>query len=185
MISLLRHGLTTAPGRYIGWNDVPLSIGGRRQMETSIGQQRWDRILSSTLQRCAEPAQDWARAWGVPCVLDERLRELDFGDWDGLTAAQLQQRDPETLGRFWRDPVRYPPPGGETLQALQQRVCACLQEHWPTRGERMLVVSHGGAIRALIAARDGLEPAQWLGIEVPLAALIHWNEPMEPPCSRC
>lgn len=173
-IDLLRHGATTAPGSYCGSTDVALSAAGLQQMRDATQGRHWDRILSSPLQRCAVFAAALAAERGIPCGFDPRLRELHFGDWEGLTAAELQQRNPEALGRFWQDPERYPPPGAETLAALRERVLDCCGELLRHRAadERILIVSHGGPIRILLAARDGLPLRRALEIEVPHAGLF-------------
>lgn len=174
MIELLRHGETLRPVAYCGSTDVALSAQGWQQLRDATRARRWDRLVSSPLQRCARFAQELAHELGIACTLDERLRELHFGDWEGFTAAELQQRDPDTLRRFWQDPEQHPPPGAEGFSSLRARVLQwqrqCRAEL--RRGERLLVVSHGGPIRVLLAERDGLTPSQALALAVPHATLL-------------
>lgn len=177
-IDLLRHGETLAPGAYCGSTDVALSALGLQQMHEATRGRHWDRIVGSPLQRCARFAQDLAQRLDVPCALEPRLRELHFGRWEGCTAAELQEREPEALQRFWQDPERHPPPEAECYATLRARVLQWRREYRERApaGERLLVVCHGGPIRVLLAERDGLTPIQALALPVPYAALL----PLEP-----
>lgn len=171
-VDLLRHGATAAAG-YCGSTDVPLTEAGLQQMWNAVGDRRWDRIISSPLQRCAGFAQALSSHLGVPCSRDARLREMHFGTWEERTAKQLMVEDPMALERFWRDPASYPPPGAEPLLALQARVL----DFWydlaaEAAGERVLLVTHGGPIRILIGASRGMSLSDLLEIEVAHAALF-------------
>lgn len=172
-ITVLRHGETERPGRYHGRSDVALSPQGFLQMETAVAGADWDHILSSPLRRCAGFAEALARRLHRPMSTDARLCELDFGEWEGRTAAELQASAPDALGRFWSDPERHPPPGGEVTSSLRRRVLAVLSEHTAAGGDhRLLIVTHAGPIRVLLAERDGIALNQLLSIELALAARI-------------
>ena len=172
-VSLLRHGETTAGDRYCGHSDVRLSPRGWLQLCEAVEGRRWERIISSPLRRCAEFARLLAQDLDVPCEVDERLRELHFGEWEGRSAAELQQQCPEALGRYWQDPATHTPPGAETLAQLRARVLGFWGELAPVAGdERVLVIAHGGPIRILIAEFAGLPGGNPLQIEVPHAQLI-------------
>lgn len=169
-IALLRHGITTASGCYHGSTDIALSEVGLQQMRDATKGECWDLIYTSPLQRCATFAEKFAQQLGVECRTDTRLRELHFGDWEGRSIADLQQRDAEALGRFWNDPERYAPPAAEPLSALRERVLACCGEiACEARGQRVLIVTHGGPIRILLAQQRGLSLRESLAIEVPHA----------------
>ena len=88
---------------------------------------------------------------------EPRLREIAFGDWEGRTSENIMADTPEALNRFWSDPVRYPPPGGEAITEFRQRVSSAWQD-WQTQaaGKRVLVVCHGGVIRMLLAEVMGI-----------------------------
>ena len=172
-VTLLRHGETERPSRYHGRSDVALSPQGFLQMETAVAGADWDHILSSPLRRCADFADALAQRLNRPMATDARLCELDFGEWEGCTAAELQLRVPEALGRFWSDPDQHPPPGGEAVSSLRDRVLATLFEQAAVHsGKRLLIVTHGGPIRVLLAQRDGIALNQLLSIEVALAARV-------------
>ena len=113
----------------------------------------WDRIIASPLIRCADFARALSQRLNLPLSLDPRLVELDFGAWEGRSAADLMVSDAAALGRFWADPVTHAPPGGESLPAFQDRVLAAWQDLTAqalTNGERLLVISHGGVIRVIL-----------------------------------
>ena len=113
----------------------------------------WDRIIASPLIRCADFARALSQRLDLPLSLDPRLVELDFGAWEGRSAADLMVSDAEALGRFWADPVTHAPPGGESLPAFQDRVLAAWQDLTAqalTNRERLLVISHGGVIRVIL-----------------------------------
>lgn len=176
-ISLLRHGATAAGARYCGTTDVPLSEAGWQQLWQAVDGKRWTRIVSSPLQRCAAFAQALAEAQQISCAIDLRWRELHFGDWEGASAAELFERSPLAIENFWRDPLSFPAPNSEPLPALQHRVL----EAWKTLtasidmstdDETILVVTHGGPIRVVLAERDGIALRDLLKIEVAHAQLF-------------
>jgi len=133
----------------------------------------WDLIVSSPLLRCAAFAREFAHAQGVPLALEEGLAEMDFGEWEGRSAARLMEECPAALADFWRDPLNHPPPGGEPLTRFQARVVAA----WETlcrshAGKRVLLVTHGGVIRMLLCHLQGRPLDRLLEIEVKHAALF-------------
>ncbi|MGH8587449.1 MAG: histidine phosphatase family protein [Gammaproteobacteria bacterium] len=78
----------------------------------------------SPLARCADFARALARRRSIPLEVNEDLREMHFGTWEGRTAAELMERYPEALSRFWRDPLNHPSPGAEPLARLRARTLA-------------------------------------------------------------
>lgn len=170
-ISLLRHGEAEGGARYRGVTDDPLTATGREQMWAAVGDEcRWDSIVSSPLARCAEFARALAQHHSLPLRLDDRLREMNFGAWDGQTAAKIMQTDADALGRFWNDPWRHHPPGGESLAQLRSRVLDAwhdiVNEH-----RSALVITHGGPIRVILCEMWRHPVERLLEIEVPLGSL--------------
>lgn len=144
---LLRHGETERGLCYLGRTDAALTARGWQQMRQGLmgcRPQRFDRVISSPLRRCAEFAAHWA---GDAVRIDPRLAEYDFGRWDGLTGEQIYADWPRALERFWQDPWCYPPPRGESLAHFFNRLRALL-EALPAQGP-VLLICHGGVIRAL------------------------------------
>ena len=132
----------------------------------------WDRIVSSPLARCAGFARELSRRRSLPIELNQDLREMHFGVWEGRTAADLAAIDAEALTRFWQDPLKYTPPGAETLSQLQSRTLGTLKAVITQyRHQRLLLITHGGPIRILLCQALGKPIEKSLQIEVPPASL--------------
>ena len=171
-ITLLRHG-DTGQRSYRGQLDDPLSELGWIQLRGAVADGQWDAVVASDLQRCAAFAQELAEAQGLPLRLDPRLREYHFGGWQGVPIETLADEQGEALGRFWSDPVAFPPPGAETFEAFRMRLAAAL-DHVVVEsvaGARVLVVTHGGAIRLLRCAAEQRSFCEMVEINVPHASL--------------
>lgn len=173
-IDLLRHGLPEGGHRYRGGRDDPLAPEGWAQMWAAVGEQRgpWQRIVSSPLQRCAEFAAELARRDRLPLTLEPAFREVSFGAWEGRRVAEVHAEEAEALRRYWQDPVANPPPGGEPLPEFQARVSAAWEALVAgAEGEHVLLVAHGGVIRAILVQVLGMPLAGVLRFEVPNACL--------------
>ena len=95
------------------------------------------------------------------------LRELDFGEWEGLTHDEAQRVDPERVRAWEQAPLEYAPPGGENLKQLASRsqrfIESLLQAH---RDETLLLVSHGGPLRVLLATSLGLAATEYWRLRI-------------------
>lgn len=173
-LDLLRHGETELGGGLRGSLDDALTAKGWQQMRAAvIDQGPWDRLVSSPLQRCARFAEELAERLSLPVVLDKDLQELHFGAWEGQSAAALMETDAEALGKFWADPYAFTPPEGEPVTAFCARVLAAVERlHQAYAGERVLLISHGGVMRLLLARARGLPREQLLNVEVAHGALF-------------
>ncbi len=171
-IDTLRHGEPEGGLRIRGWRDDPLSETGWSQMWAAVeGNRPWHAIVTSPLSRCAGFARKLAAEQGVPLYEEPRLREIGFGEWEGMDPAVLYREQPEAVSNFWADPTTHPPPGGESFEAFQQRVTAAFASlHQERQEEHLLVVAHGGVIRMLISHILGMPPANMFRMEVPYAA---------------
>lgn len=170
-VDLLRHG-DTGQRSYRGQLDDPLTALGWAQLRDAVAGRRWDAVVSSSLRRCADFAREVASGSGVPLTLDARLAEYHFGDWQGVPIEDIAETDGDALGRFWADPVAHPPPGAESFARFRARLCAALDDVvrvYP--GRRVLVVTHGGAIRLLRCFVEGRGYGDMAGIDVPHASL--------------
>ncbi|WP_095106943.1 alpha-ribazole phosphatase family protein [Pseudomonas sp. Irchel 3E20] len=173
-LDLLRHGETELGGGLRGSLDDALTEHGWAQMRAAVqAQGPWDRVLSSPLQRCARFAEELGARLGVPVHLEADLQELHFGAWEGRSAAALMETDAEGLGLFWSDPYAFTPPEGEPVTQFAARVLAAVQRlHRAYAGQRVLLVSHGGVMRLLLARARGLPREQLLNVEVAHGALF-------------
>jgi alpha-ribazole phosphatase len=167
-LDLLRHGETELGGGLRGSLDDALTETGWAQLRAAVADgSRWDRVISSPLQRCARFAEELAAQHGVPLSLEPGLQELHFGAWEGRSTAELMQTNAEELGRFWSDPYGFTPPEGETLLAFEARILSTLQRLQAQHaGERVLLVTHGGVIRLLLARARGLPRNDLLQVAV-------------------
>ncbi|MFC5743874.1 histidine phosphatase family protein [Dyella tabacisoli] len=177
VIDLLRHG-DTGQRSYRGQLDDALLDIGWMQLRAAVQERDdWELIVSSSLQRCALFAQELASARGLPLTLDSRLAEYHFGEWQGVPIETLAEESGGELGRFWADPVANPPPGAETFNAFRARLSAALDDIVTKAGtRRVLVVTHGGAIRLLRCLVEGRPYGDMASIEVHHASIhrISW-----------
>ncbi len=167
-LDLLRHGETELGGGLRGSLDDALTAKGWDQMRQAVvARGPWDRLVSSPLQRCARFADELGARLNLPVSLEQDLQELHFGAWEGQSAAKLMETDAEALGLFWADPYSFTPPDGEAVEAFSQRVRgAVLRLHQLYAGQRVLLISHGGVMRLLLAQARGLPREQLLNVEV-------------------
>lgn len=167
-LDLLRHGETELGGGLRGSLDDALTAKGWAQMRTAVMQQGpWDRLVSSPLQRCARFAAELGARLDLPVSLENDLQELHFGAWEGRSAAALMDTDAEGLGLFWADPYSFTPPEGEPVSDFSSRVLGAISRlHQAYAGQRVLLISHGGVMRLLLAQARGLPREQLLNVEV-------------------
>jgi probable phosphoglycerate mutase len=151
-ILLARHGETewNRVGRWQGHADPPLNDAGRSQAAELAERLAGDGIAavySSDLARARETASVVAARLGLGVVEDVGLREIDVGSWSGLTRAEVEQRFPEGYARWLDGEIGH---DGETREQLTARVVSAVERVAAVHPEAtVLVVTHGGAIRAI------------------------------------
>jgi broad specificity phosphatase PhoE len=164
IIYLARHGETdwNRQNRWQGHTDVPLNAAGRAQavaLATRVRGLGVARVHASDLHRARETAEIVARFLALPpVVVDARLRERSFGVFEGLTRAECEVRHPEAWERYRLD-VRNKPPGAEAHDEVLARMragVAAIALSAPAGAGAALVVSHGGAVRALVSEVSGV-----------------------------
>jgi alpha-ribazole phosphatase len=100
-------------------------------------------------------------------VVEPDFAEQSFGRWEGLSWAEMQARDAEAYAAFWRNPTRNAPPGGESFEAQMRRTAAAIARFTAAfAGRDIVCVSHGGTIRAAVAAALGLAPEAAMAIVI-------------------
>ncbi|MCU1632489.1 MAG: Histidine phosphatase family protein [Micrococcaceae bacterium] len=176
-----RHGRTewNHAGLFQGQEDIDLDDTGRDQAARAaeiLMARGPSSIISSDLRRAADTATALAERTGLPVSYDKRLRETDAGQWQGLSFAAIDEQFPDD-NAAWRggDPdVRAG--GAENRLEVGERMLAAVTDAVAriAPAETLVVVSHGGSIRAALAALMGLPPARWGA----LAGLsnCHWSE---------
>ena len=153
-----RHGRTewNDAGRFQGHLDPPLDAVGRRQARAAVPSLLAlspGLVVSSDLAR----ARETAAFLGLPVEVDARLREIDVGEWGGLTRPEIEERFPDTYAAWLRgEDVRRE--GGETLAEVAERASAAVLSFAGSvgAGRPLVVVTHGGTARALVVSLLGL-----------------------------
>lgn len=162
---LIRHGETewNQAGRCQGVTDIPLTDKGYRQAQIlaqTLADNPLSLVLTSSLQRSKETATLIAARHGLTVELRDELKEWNQGELEGLTGAELLGRHQAYFAQWQHDPANTAPPGGETLQALQQRA-------WPVIDQLkdrsltgpVAIVSHSMTLSTLLCAALGLDLA--------------------------
>jgi len=166
LLHLLRHGAPELTGRMLGRTDSPVTAEGMAACVARVKPLHFNTLVCSDLMRSQAIADAIGRDRGLAPTTDARWRELDFGDWDGLAAAEI---DAAALQRFWDDPDAAPPPGGERWSDLVERITDAIEDVTP---ETSLIVTHGGAIRAALKSLCGFGQRELWAFDLPYAALI-------------
>lgn len=177
---LLRHGETplTPERRFSGTGsgDPGLSDVGRRQAEQAAQSPLLltagiTQILTSPLRRCRETAAIVAAALDLPVEVEDDLREMDFGDWEGSTFAEVEQRHPADL-TAWKQSADVAPTGSsETFTGLLHRVAAVAQRMTSTYPDTtVLAVTHVTPVKAFVAHALGAPPMSFFSMELSPAA---------------
>jgi broad specificity phosphatase PhoE len=160
ILLLVRHAETpwNREGRFQGHADPPLSAHGRRQAQGLADELVTSppaAVYASDLRRAAETGEIVATRFDLPLETDRDLRKVDVGEWSGLTWPEVQARFPEGVerhserGHGWER--------GESYEEMVERVLTALRRIAARHdGERVLVVVHGGTVRALAAYIDGV-----------------------------
>ena len=179
MILLARHGETewNRDRRFQGQRDVPLSDTGREQAHVLAEQAaREERpiaaLYTSPLSRAAETAKVVGERLGLAPRADDRLKEVDVGDWEGRLKDDVEAEDPEAWAAFRAAGDEFRFPGGESFAEQQERVVAALVDVTQAHELPALLVCHRGVVRCALAHthRRGLETYhEWT---VPNAELV-------------
>lgn len=153
VIDLMRHGEPVGGRAYRGNGvDDPLSEKGWQQMWSAVaGNVPWDHVISSPMARCREFAVTFSGKHSMPVSIENDLREIGFGSWEGKTPDEIIASNRLEYENFYRDPVNRRPAGAEDLYRFRERVMTVLESvlmQFP--GKHVLLVAHAGVIRALL-----------------------------------
>jgi alpha-ribazole phosphatase len=153
---LIRHAepQEDARGRCYGSLDIGLSTAGRehaRRLAERLARVEYEAVYSSPRVRARETADAIGLAHGLAPVVDEGLRELDFGELEGRTYDEIAASEPELYRAWMTTPTEIRFPGGESFADLKARSLVAL-ERIRRLHESAIVVTHGGVLRAGVAA---------------------------------
>lgn len=171
-IYLIRHAKTKAneERRYVGWEDVDLSEQGFLQAERlSVRFQdiQIAALFSSDLLRAVKTAEALGKGRRIKPEKDPALREIHFGEWEGLTLEEIMLGFGNEMRRWYKNPFQNSPPGGESFRQVYARMEGFLASLTPPgENEAIAIVSHGGAIRSILHKYMGLEEKDIWNIHV-------------------
>jgi alpha-ribazole phosphatase len=150
-ILFIRHAETEMAGRFCGHSDPDLNAQGRAQLmdlARLLSAEAIEGVYSSDLRRAQSTAQAIAAARSIPLSLRPALREIDFGQWEGLSWAQIEDRHPEYSRKWAAGYPHHPAPGGEEFDAFKARILGEVN-HLLDRGP-VAVVTHAGVLRVVL-----------------------------------
>ncbi len=174
---LLRHGQTSmsVQRRFAGRGDIPLTGLGREQAAAAaaalVARHGIDLVVTSPLQRARCTAEAVADTAGAPLAVDDDLVETDFGDWEGLTFAEVSQRWPVEMAA-WLASADAGPSGGESFAAVARRVDAALDRLLAVhQGRTVAVVSHVTPIKTIVCKALLAPPAALFRMHLDVASV--------------
>jgi broad specificity phosphatase PhoE/ribonuclease HI len=179
---LLRHGQTehSIERRFSGRGDLPLTDTGQAQAKSAAawlaGRGSYAAVVSSPLRRARETAQAVTAATGAPLTVDDDLTECDFGDWEGLTFAEVAERWPAEIAA-WHGSAGVAPPGGESFASVARRVGRArdrlVDRH---SAARVIVVTHVTPIKTMLRLALEAPPSVLyrLHLDVASMSIVDW-----------
>ncbi len=177
VIWMLRHGATTGGEGFRGRTDDELTAAGFDSMAGAVATiGPVDRVVTSPLARCRRFAEYFAAGCGIALEIQPAFAEMDFGAWEGLTAAEVVRTDADRLEAFWRDPRAAMPPGGESFAAFEARVVSAVDALNAGSPERVLVLTHAGVIRVAAMHAQGRTVDTLFDLDVPHASVHRFDQ---------
>jgi broad specificity phosphatase PhoE len=166
-VFMVRHGATvlSAEDRFAGVTDVELSEEGReqaRRLADRLSHAKITAVYASPLGRTVETARILAAPHDLEVQTCDGFREISHGHWEGMTRREVEEKFPEEMAEWEKDPYTFAPPGGESGLAVTARALPALidlvREH---PGEKILIVSHKATIRLLLSSLLGFDPRRY------------------------
>ena len=157
----IRHAETDLVGTFCGHSDPPVNNVGKLQIQKLLNDfpsQPIGAVYSSDLQRASSTAHALAASRAIPLFMRSSLREIHFGAWEGLTWAEIEERDPIYAALWLEQYPRLPAPRGEALGAFEARVLGevaslCAR----TEYARCAIVTHAGVMRLVLRILCGID----------------------------
>jgi broad specificity phosphatase PhoE len=177
-IYFLRHGETTASktGSYCGTLDLDLTPAGRQMAQDFADDYQslpWSAVFSSPLGRTVATAQPLCDAAGITMQLKNGLREIAYGQWEGMTPEEVDRKYHDTYVRWLADPGWNAPTGGERGIDIARRSAPVIEQIEQVCGEgNVLVVSHKATIRIMLCSLLGIDVGRFRDrIHLPVASV--------------
>jgi broad specificity phosphatase PhoE len=156
----IRHAETDLAGRFCGHSDPPVNERGIRQITELmrvLKNERIDALYTSDLSRSKVTANAIGKAYGLSPIVLPELREIDFGEWEGLNWQEIELRDPVYARRWSEAFPDLAAPGGESFEAFQSRVLDNVNHLLAAASQRCAVVTHAGVMRVVLRSLCGLD----------------------------
>lgn len=181
---LIRHGEVEGAleARLIGRTDAPLSTRGLDQshrLAQALDNVQLSAIYSSDLQRARATAEIIANRNGLTVKENPEWREIDMGQWEGLTMKRIYDDNPELVAQLFADPVSFQYPDGESFATFTTRIQNALDNLLSKHAnDRIALVTHGGVCRVIIGNVLGVPPSNWLRLAQDYGCLnvIEWYD---------
>jgi alpha-ribazole phosphatase/probable phosphoglycerate mutase len=157
----IRHAETDLAGRFCGQSNPPVNAQGYRQIEKllkTLKNESIDAIYASDLSRSINTADVVGKTFGLSPITIPALREIGFGEWEGLSWAEIESRD-VAYARQWSEAYpNLPAPGGESFEAFQSRVLSEIDRLLSISTQKSAaVVTHAGVLRVVLRSLCGLD----------------------------
>lgn len=160
---MVRHGQTASSreNRFTGSSDPPLTAVGEEMAQAfarAYASVAWEAIYTSPMLRARQTADPLSRLSGVPTTLEDGLKEISYGEWEGLRQEEVKQRWPEAF-EYWADDVASRgTPGGETAFHVAARAMRVVEAIRCRHHQgNVLIVSHKATLRVITCALLGLD----------------------------
>jgi probable phosphoglycerate mutase len=160
---LVRHGQTdfSLANKFCGSIDPPLNATGLKMAEAlgaKYGGEGWAGIYASPRLRARQTAEPTASRAGLEILVEDGLREIAYGEWEGRSEAEVEADDAERFHAWAAHPALVAPPGGETAVQIAARAGAAIDAIRARHTDgKVLVVSHKATLRILVCALMGIE----------------------------
>ncbi|PMM51336.1 histidine phosphatase family protein [Vibrio splendidus] len=176
-IYLLRHGKVEGKAALNGFSDVLVKPEMQQRICESLAEQNLslDCVITSPLKRCSDLASLYAERMSVPLSVAPDFQEMNFGEVDGVAFDDLEDKW-AMLDTFWQDPANHQLTGAESLQSFHNRVTQAWSQLLNDPSDNLLLVTHGGVIRMLLAHCldiDWKNPSLYSKLSIENASITH------------
>lgn len=181
IVDVIRHGECEGGEIYRGSTNVALTERGWSQMKSALLSDQpkatpWDKVITSPLVRCCRFAEHLSTQLDIPMVVENDLREMNFGQWEGKAVRLVHEQFSEQVKAFYQSPDQVTPTDGEPVSQVQERVLAVFWRHFEqNQGDRMLFIQHGVTMRVLIVGLLGLPLVQLGRFDIPYAGRVQFK----------
>lgn len=150
---MVRHGPTHAKSM-VGWSDIPADLSDTAAIARLRGFLPDAPVVSSDLIRASATGDILSPSIRLPH--DPHLREINFGDWELQTFAEVEAKDPKTILAYWETPGHVAPPHGESWNAVRNRVDSAIDGYLADDHQNLIVVAHFGVILTQVQRALGI-----------------------------